>query len=460
MNKTKAPFLFLIAACFSLIATLMFGILAVLQYLKPEFLKSVLPFSSIRPMHVTAAVSWIVLAATGGIYYYLQSEMRLKNARLPLLHFLIFAGTGIAIYVCYARGIFGGKEYLEFPPVLIIPILMGWLLFAYNVIASLIKQLDRRPVYYWMWMTGGLFMLYHLSEAYIWLAPGFREKFIANTVLQWKAGGSFVGSWNMLVYGTATFIMAKITPGENIGTDRKSYFFYFLGLSNLMFGWAHHVYLIPFAPWIRYVAYVISMSEWILFFNIIYTWRKSLAEKNRFKDLMAVRFLAITDRWILGNLFLALLISIPAVHYFTHGTHITVAHSMGTTIGINTTILLASLSFIAQREDYSKRFNTTRRGLKLFNGMLILFLAALLCAGVSRSAWMHSLQPAAFGAMQEKLYIVYLFLLTAGLGLAVSVCMMLFPLLHTLIKSFLRKEDAVLASPVKQETAKEAELRA
>src|SRR5690606_33097146 len=118
------------------------------------------------------------------------------------------------------------------------------------------------------------------------------------------------------------------------------------------------VYLIPFAPWIRYVAYVISMSEWILFFNIIYTWRKSLAEKNRFKDLMAVRFLAITDRWILGNLFLALLISIPAVHYFTHGTHITVAHRMGTTIGINTTILLASLSFIAQREDYSKRFNT------------------------------------------------------------------------------------------------------
>lgn len=459
MSKTKTPFLFLITAGFSLIVALTFGILAAIQYLKPDFLKSALPFSNIRPMHVTAAVSWIILAATGGIYYYLQSEMRLKNLYLPLLHFIIFAGTGICIYVCYSLGIFGGKEYLEFPPLLIIPILAGWVLFAYNVIVSLIKHLDRSPVYYRMWMTGGLFMLYHLSEAYIWLAPGFREKFITVTVLQWKAGGSFVGSWNMLVYGTATFIMAKITPGENIGTDRKSHFFYFLGLINLMFGWAHHVYLIPFAPWVRYVAYVISMSEWVLFFNIIYGWRKSIAEKSIFKDMTSIRFLAAADKWILGNLLLALIISIPAVNYYTHGTHITVAHSMGATIGINTSILFASLTFIAEKENRNMSFKTVHRGLKLFNFMLMLFLAALLSAGISRSAWMHSLQPAAFAVMQEKLYIVYLFLLMAGLGLTVSVLMMLLPVMNTLIKSLLQKQDHSFSPKERQHITVEAELR-
>ena len=34
--------------------------------------------------------------------------------------------------------------------------------------------------------------------------------------------------------------------------------------------------------------------------------------------------------------------SIPALNLYTHGTHVTVAHAMGTTIGINSMILFAA----------------------------------------------------------------------------------------------------------------------
>lgn len=434
MIKQKAPLFFLITGIISLITAISFGIIATLQYVQFDFLKPILTFNKVRPMHVTGALSWVLLSAIGGIYYYLQQEGVLKKKILVMYHFLIFVLTGIGIYLCYSFGIFGGKEYLEFPPILIIPILLGWFLFAYNVISSLIKGFTKKPVYFWMWATGSVFMIYHLSEAYIWLTPYFKDKFLANTALQWKAGGSFVGSWNMLVYGTATYVMAKLSPNSGVGTDKKSFFFYFLGLSNLMFGWAHHVYLIPIAPWIRYFAYMVSMTEWILLVSIIYTWKKSLNFNKSIENKVVIKFLSSTDKWVLINLFVALLISIPAINYYTHGTHVTVAHSMGTTIGINTTILLASISFILQKELPDFNFKPILKGLLFFNIALILFLITLLFAGASRSQWMYSLEPAAFAAMQYKLKGVYVALAVIGTLLTTTILVMIIPLLSGLIK--------------------------
>ena len=53
---------------------------------------------------------------------------------------------------------------------------------------------------------------------------------------------------------------------------------YFLGFTNLLFGWAHHTYILPAAPWIRVVAYSISMSELIILARIIWQWRSTVAQ--------------------------------------------------------------------------------------------------------------------------------------------------------------------------------------
>ena len=131
-----------------------------------------------------------------------------------------------------------------------------------------------------MWATGIVFMIYHFTEAHLWLLPYFRDHFIQNISLQWKSGGSYVGSWNMLVYGTSLFVMSKISNDDSYAKSKKAFFF-FLGLTNLMFGWAHHVYIIPTAPWIRYLAYAISMTEWIILFSIIYDWKKNLSKEKQ-----------------------------------------------------------------------------------------------------------------------------------------------------------------------------------
>lgn len=71
---------------------------------------------------------------------------------LPLLakiHFIIFLLTGVAIYFSFAVDYTEGREYFAFAPILMIPILIGWMLFGINYFKTLYKNVKGWPVYYW-----------------------------------------------------------------------------------------------------------------------------------------------------------------------------------------------------------------------------------------------------------------------------------------------------------------------
>ncbi len=436
-NKTSLHFI-----AFALSALLLgtvFGLLSSLQYVIPDFLKEYVPFHKMRPFHVTSVLSWIVLCAMGSIYFYITrvENLKLFSAKLAKVHFIIFLLTGVAIYISFLRGAMGGREYLAYPPVLTIPILLGWFLFGVNYFKTLLKKVSNWPVYYWMWGTGIGFMIFHLCEAHLWLFPYFKESVIKDISVQWKSYGSFIGSWNMLVYGIAIYVMSKIKNDISIARGKVVFFFYFLGLTNLMFGWAHHTYLVPMQPWIRYVAYGVSMTEWVLLIYIIYNWKKSLTKENKESFCMAYKFLITADFWIFLNLILALLFSVPTINFFTHGTHITVAHSMGTTIGINTTILLASVFFIVSkiRPTFNIHQFSIKKGHLLFRVSFFLFWISLLVAGIKKSHWLYFSENILFSEMQDSLYFVYIAIFIFGVGLTISLILLCIPLLKVILQN-------------------------
>jgi nitric oxide reductase subunit B len=245
----------------------------------------------------------------------------------------------------------------------------------------------------------------------------------------------------MLVYGTAIFLMSKIKSDDTIGRQKESFFFYFLGLSNLMFGWAHHIYIIPTEPWVRVVSYGISMTEWIILIHIIYSWAKSLSAESKMKYFLPFKFLVAADIWVFMNLILALLFSIPAINLFTHGTHITVAHSMGTTIGINTTILIASVLFIVSKlnSDFDLHKKQMIWGYKIFNFSLFGFWISLLLAGIKKSHWQYFTKGISFSKMQDSLHWYYLVFLFFGIGIFIGLTLIVIPALKQLVKAYLRK---------------------
>ena len=439
--KNKLPQYFLVLALLSLLFGILFGLLASIQYLYPEFLKESLPFTKLRPFHVTSVISWIVLGATGSIYFFIDRVEKLKwySNSLIKIHLGLFFIVGVLIYITYSIGFMDGREYFAFKPIFMIPIIIGWLLFGINYYKTLRKKIKNWPVYYWMWGTGIVFMIFHLTEAHLWVFDSFRIHFIKDMTVQWKSYGSFVGSWNMLVYGISIYVMSKVNGEIDLARTKIAFFFYFLGLANLMFGWAHHTYVLPTQPWIRIVGYVISMTEWILLGYIIYEWRKSLGSKEKGNQLMVTRFMVSADFWIFLNLLLALLFSIPAINFFTHGTHVTVAHSMGATIGINTTILFSAILFIIHK--VNPKVDTSqlmiKRGLQVFNISLFFFWCSLLIAGIKKSHWMYFTKEVLFSEMHEAMTMVYAAIFVFGSGLVLAIFMITIPILKVFLSDLI-----------------------
>ncbi len=378
---------FLVFAMSYLLVGLLLGVIGGFQYFLPPLLKEQLSFQKTRPLHVYLVITWIFTAAQAGIYYYLP---RVANRpfywpKVIGVHLFLQASVSVLIMVLFFMGRFGGREYLEFPPWVGLLILLSWIPFALNFFLTLKPDYRNAPVYIWSWTTGILFFFITVSESYLWLLDHFRDNIVRDVTIQWKALGSMVGSWNMLVYGTGMYIMEKMSGDTKTFRSPLAFFFYFLGLTNLLFNWGHHTYIVPAAPWIKTVAYVISMTELLILAHIIYQWRKTMAGARKNYHLVPYRFLTYADVWILLNLTLAIAISVPAWNYFTHGTHITVAHAMGSTIGINTLLLFASVFYILQKERpglFEKKKRTIHYGLLITNGALLVFWISLFGSGL------------------------------------------------------------------------------
>ncbi len=413
-NSERTSASFISYALILLCVGMLFGVIGGLQYIFPGFLKQHLSFEKTRPLHVSAILFWIILAASGALFTYLQEytgkliwSPLLQKLQLGLWLFSIFA-----IFFSYFMGWFGGREYWEFPPILAVPILIAWILFIFNFIRSLGSFKDQ-PVYIWMWMTGLLFFLFTYVESNLWLIPYFRNNIINDMTIQWKSNGSMVGAWNMLIYGSSIYLLDKI-GGTRYGRSGMAFSMYFLGLYNLMFNWGHHIYTLPTYGWLKNISYLVSMTELFILGKIIYEWKSALSISSRLAHHETYRYLLAADSWIFLNLVLAILMSVPGINVYTHGTHITVAHAMGATIGINSFLLLAFAHDIFSGDQYSHHYHPkwSNIGFWTANISLLTFWLSLILAGILKANW--QMEPDAeripFGEMMIKmkpLFIVF-----------------------------------------------------
>lgn len=441
----RFPVYFIIAALAGLLGALLIGCLAAFQFSFPGLLDS-LGFVKSRPLHVALAVAWIFLSAAGGIYFYVNRFLGYKwySIRWPMWQLILILVTGTGIVICYAAGIFGGREYWEHPAFFSVPIVVSWLLLVVNFFKTIFSSNSPWPAYVWMWATGVLFFLVTFLESNLWIFPFFRDNLVRDLTVQWKSYGALVGSWNMLVYGTAAFLVEKLSGNKTAAQSRTAFLLFFLGFTNLLFGWAHHTYTLPSASWIRNLSYVISMTELLILWRLIADIKKLAPGPVPAKYTAASRFMISADRWILLNLIVALAISVPALNLYTHGTHVTVAHAMGSAIGINTMILLSSCAFIAEtllpEAMTVRRTRFIRLGLLIANISLVVFWLSLVWAGVEKGILMiHERKEFAVAASaispQLRLFAF------AGLGLATGFGMVIAALAAILVKAIKRKEE-------------------
>ncbi|HTO37254.1 MAG TPA: cbb3-type cytochrome c oxidase subunit I [Brumimicrobium sp.] len=429
-------------ALISMLVGLLGGFLASLTYIFPDFLKEYQGLSRLRPIHVSYVMFWIIIGAVGGIYYgvaKLSGKPPQKNIAKVQMGLVILALVGI--FYSYLAGDFGGREYWEFNPIWALPIALAWLLFLVNFV-NMARTIKKWPVYVWMWMTGIVFFFLIFMENYLWIFPYFRENFVTDMTIQWKVAGSIVGAINQMTYGVAFFLMDRITGNDStkVGSSKLAFAVYFLGLFNLMFNWGHHVYPLPTESYVRVIGYAVSMTEWILLIRIFYNWKKDIKEVQAYKHFFPYRFIAASNFWVLINLTIACFMSIPVLNIYVHGTHFIVAHSMGTTIGINTMILLAAAFMIFMPKvdgDHLPPNRNLRISFWLVQISLMVLFMALNIAGLIKGFWLNSEHQEPFSLMMSNLHGYFVTFVIAGTFLLIG----LYYIVATLFKYSLKKES-------------------
>lgn len=443
MNKTLR--IFVVASLVLLLTTLIVGLISSWAFLYPEIYNKFLPFYQLRPFHVSAALFWIISGAAASILWYKKGVFASNRKWVSwaenafIYSWLI---TILAIFICYSFKLFGGREYWVFPPILGLPLLFSWLFLFFAYFIPLLKLAGKQPMYVWMWSTGILFFVITFIEQNLWQIPWFRESYLREITVQWKANGSMVGAWNQMIYGTSLFLMVKISGDENIAKGKVVYFFYMLGLTNLMFNWGHHIYNVPGASWIRDTSYIISMTEWVFLIKIIQGFKSKLAENRKYRHITTYKFIIASEFWVFMNLILALGMSIPAINRYTHGTHITVAHAMGTTIGINTMILLGSFSYMINIDTKTTLIKRViGMSYKLSQYGLGLFWLSLIVAGVIKGYRVTELNIINFQEMMQPVLKVIQVFSLAGLVLLLSLGTIACVYIYLVVKEGLKADQ-------------------
>lgn len=135
------------------VAQVLFGLIAGLQFLRPELLYGVLDFNVNRMVHINAMVVWMLFGFIGSIYWLLEDETGQPVVGLKLGELIFYVLTGavavvVLVYLFVQTGagndatrwlINEGREYIEAPRWADIGIVVGVLVFFFNVVATVTK---------------------------------------------------------------------------------------------------------------------------------------------------------------------------------------------------------------------------------------------------------------------------------------------------------------------------------
>lgn len=390
---------FLRVAAALLLASLVFGLLLAAYYtpLAPGLNRLGLRLYLLRPLHTGAAIGWVYFAGMAMVHRWLFSHVQERFAPLRAqavargiaararVQLWLWSGCVLVAAVAFASGHTSGREYLEYPPWLALPILAGWLLFAVSFARATGFRLLRLPVHAWMWGTSVFLFVASFAQAHAWLLDWLLARPVRDLAIQWMAMGSLVGSFNLLVYGSIAWLGTRLSGDERYARSPLAYALFLVGVLNSFTNYGHHTYHLAQGEAMKWVSFVVSMSEIVIFAKVVLDCSRIGRSWAARGGLPAVSALLIaTTAWTTVQLLLALLISVPPLNTLVHGTLAIVAHSMGTLIGIDTMAMLAVGLWLVHESGLEPNASGRHRlsAIVLANLGLALLWASLLWVGV------------------------------------------------------------------------------
>lgn len=308
-----------------------------------------LGLAQLRPVHTSFASLWIFGASVAVMYHWLSTThggLQKGDRARWRFHNACWITSGIGIFVTLLLGISSGREYLGFHPVFSAVLLAGWLAFAWTFLRRLRHGFWAQPVYIWFWTVGTIYFVYTFVEGHSYLLPSVFEQPVRDLQLQWKSCGTLVGSYNFLMYGSLTYVGEKLSGDRRYAQSPLAFWLFGVGCLNSFTNYVHHTYHLPQTESVKWIAFVVSMMEVVILFKLIVDIGRMV--RNRQPKAFCGRggWLVHAKWWTAAMLVVSVVISVPPWNSVIHGTQVIVGHAMGTTIGIDTMVLLGCASWL------------------------------------------------------------------------------------------------------------------
>lgn len=237
--------------------------------------------------------------------------------------------------------------------------------------------------------------------------------------IQWKSVGALAGSFNLLVYGISMALFERLGGDKKYSNSKAAFALFYLGLLNTFTNYTHHTYHLPQGLTQKWIAFIVSMLEIIIFLKLLVTLLQNIKSRKRGdKSGLTLKLLFSSRWWTLANLLLALLISIPPLNTLIHGTHVVMAHAMGSMIGIDSLVLLASIVFVIETLTGQKVKSIGTLELRMFHLSLSVLLSTLVILGTENGIYRYLDLP-------SPDWTHYLYFILVPSGLALCVCLLL-----------------------------------
>lgn len=171
--------IFIIYSLLALVISSLMGALSILYYIPSigMWLKSIgFYMPQLRAIHTTFAISWIYLSAIASVEFFLAQTHPLRSPqqkRRALLRLIVWGLAGFFALLTLAMGIFTGREYVEYHPLISVPIFIGWLLFSFDLIQRTKENFWSQPVYIYMWVISSFVFTFSYIEGHLWILQFF-----------------------------------------------------------------------------------------------------------------------------------------------------------------------------------------------------------------------------------------------------------------------------------------------
>jgi len=318
-------------------AQLLFGLIAAYQFINPEFLFNVLPFSVARMLHINALIIWLIMGFIGGIYWLLPSETGrdVVGAKIGKLAFFLLTAAVTVVVLVYifkqiGKGDFftmwfitEGREYIEAPRWADIGIVIVMLMIYFNVAATVLKA--KR-------ITGllGVLLVDLLALAGLYTAGMFFTPNITHDQFWWwwVVHLWVEATWEVLVGVLMGFALMHV-----LGTPRRIvegwlYLEVLLVFGTGILGLGHHYYWIGTPEyWLGIGGFFSSLEPIPLVAMIVHAVYDAGAHKLRTVNRPALFWIFLQA---FGNFFGAgvwgFMHTLPQINLYSHGTQISASH--------------------------------------------------------------------------------------------------------------------------------------